>query len=129
MSLQKFRPVLEALAVAAPLYLLHEWFFYLLGISQHTFVKQLGSIYGFFVAFSVAMLLLLVFVKEKSFDNVGMVCLILTTIQMVVAYAVFSPILKSSSGSGTFEKFNFLGVFGAFLTVQTIVVIRMLKNR
>lgn len=129
MSVQKFRPVLEALAIAVPLYLLHEWLFYLLGVPQHTFVKQLDSVYGFFAAFSVAMLLLLVFVKEKSFDNVGMVCLILTTIQMVAAYVVFSPILKSVSGTATLEKFNFLGIFGVFLAVQTIVVIRMLKNR
>lgn len=129
MSVQKFRPVLEVLAIAVPLYLLHEGLFYLFGVPQHTFAKQLGSIYGFFIAFSVGMLLLLVLVKEKSFDNVGMVCLILTTIQMVVAYVMFSPILKSPSSMATFEKFNFLVVFGVFLALQTVVVIRMLKNR
>lgn len=129
MDWHKLKPVVQAISITFFLYLLHETLFYAFDVSQHSFVKPLFFIYSFFAVFSTVIAAVLIFVKRYNFDNVGMVCIILTTIEMLAAFLVFGPILESESGSATFEKFNFLIVFGIFLTVQTLIAIGMLKDK
>jgi hypothetical protein len=129
MEFKKLRPVFELLIWAIPTYALHELAFFAFGIDQVTFAKPIFSAYAFFTGFSVLSFMTLVIVKEKSFDNVGMVFLIFTTAMLGTAFFIFSPILKSVEATAEFEKFNFLGIFGFFMVLDTVIAIRMLKHK
>lgn len=125
----ELKPIVQAISVSFLLYALHETAFYLFGVSVSAFVRPLFFLYSFFAVCSVIIALVLIGVRRYSFDNVGMVCIILTMIEMFAAFVFFSPILDSKTELASFEKFNFLIVFGIFLTLQTLIAIGMLRNK
>ena len=68
-------------------------------------------------------------VKEKNIDNVGYTFLLITCIKMAVSYAVLYPILHSGNLNVKVEKIDFFIIFALFLTIETIVTIRILNNK
>jgi hypothetical protein len=67
--------------------------------------------------------------KEKNIDSVGQTFLLLTSIKMVVAYVLLHPILQSTNQLLTAEKVNFFITFALFLTIETVVTIRILNKK
>jgi hypothetical protein len=68
-------------------------------------------------------------VKERSFDNVGMSFLLTTSIKMIVCYLILKPILQVTFQNNAVEKKNFFMMFILFLAIETILTIRILNEK
>ena len=87
------------------------------------------NLYVLFFLFSVAIMSLLLFVRNKNLDNVGYTYLIVTSIKMGVAYFLLRPILATTTVNNATEKINFFIVFIWFLAIETLLTIRILNNK
>ena len=130
MKLKKFQPLLEVLIAAILCFGIHNLFFYYHQSNpnyQH-FQYDLTTIYSFFLTCSTVIILLLLLVKQKNIDNVGFTFLFATCIKIGISFALLMPILNSKISNIGFEKINFFIVFAIFLTIETVVTIRILNN-
>jgi hypothetical protein len=131
MKLQQFQPLLEVLIAAILCFGIHNLFFFYNQNNpnyQH-FQFALTTIYSFFLACSLIIILLLLFVKQRSIDNVGFTFLFVTCLKIGVSFALLMPILNSKISNIGYEKINFFIVFAIFLTIETAVTIRILNNK
>lgn len=131
MKLKKYQPIIEILSISSVAYLVHKLFFYLKESNPNytDFYYPIEIIYGFFFICSVIILFILIQVKSKNIDNVGYTFLLVTCIKMGVSYAILSPILHSGNSNVGIEKINFFIIFALFLTIETIVTIRILNEK
>jgi len=131
MKSKKYQPILEVIVVAILVFLLHKLFFYLNANNPkfQNFHTSVEALYGFFTLCSVIILFILIQVKEKSQEQVGYVFLFATCTKMGIAYAVLSPILHSGNPNVGIQKINFFIIFAVFLTIETVVTIRILNNK
>lgn len=129
MALKKYQPILEISLISVVVYALHKLLFFLNENSKfHNFYFPIEVIYLFFFCCSIIILLILIKVKEKNIDNVGSVFLLVTCIKMAISYALLYPISHSGNQNVKTEKFDFFIIFALFLTIETIVTIRLLNN-
>jgi hypothetical protein len=68
--------------------LLHKFSFYLFKISVASFQYSIEVLYLLFFGMSTLIFIVLLKVKEKSFDNVGMSFLLGTSIKMVLLFDI-----------------------------------------
>ncbi len=87
------------------------------------------TLYLLFVAMSILVFIVVLKVKGRSFDNVGMSFLLATTVKMVFCYLILNPILRINSHDNSLEKVNFFGIFVLFLTIETVLTIRILNKK
>ena len=131
MNFKKYRPILEVVFLSIPVYLVHKLFFFL--NENHpklqSFHFPIEVVYCFFFICSLLIILLLIKIKEKNIDNVGFTFLLVTFIKMALSYIILSPILNSGNSNIRTEKFIFFIIFALFLTIETIVTIRILNNK
>lgn len=127
----KFRPLFEATAMAGAAFglqfmLLHfAWSAARMSLWQY----NLATIYAFFYVCCVAIVLTLIRVRKKNIDSVGNTFMLLTCVKAGLAYVLLHPILQSGQPDVSFEKANFFAVFAVFLTIETIVSIRLLQTK
>jgi H+/Cl- antiporter ClcA len=131
MNLKKYQPVIEAVSISVIVYLFHKLVFFLNDSNPkfHDFHFPIEIVYGFFLSCSAIILFILIKVKEKSIDNVGLTFLLITCIKMAISYAILSPILHSRNLNASTEKLNFFIVFAVFLAIETMLTIRILNNK
>ena len=130
MKLQQFQPLLEVLITAILSFGFHNLFFYYNHNNpnyQH-FTFTLTTIYSFFLACSLVIILLLLLVKQKNIDNVGVTFLFATCLKIGVSFALLMPLLNSKISNIGYEKINFFVIFAIFLTIETVVTVRILNN-
>lgn len=131
MNFKKYRPILEVVFLSMLVYLLHKLVFFL--NENHPklqgFQFPIGVVYGFFFICSFLIIIVLIKVKEKNIDNVGYTFLLVTCIKIAISFAILSPILHSSNPNIRIEKINFFIIFALFLTIETIVTVRILNNK
>lgn len=129
MNLKKFRPVVEITLFAVVAFLLHLLFFHFYAKERISgFRYSLPELYGFFFVSAIIIIVTLVIVKGKNIDSVGNTFMLLTCLKMVFAYVLLHPILNAVHSEVAFEKANFFIVFAIFLTLETIVTIRLLQK-
>ena len=131
MKLKKYQPIIELLVISAVVYLLHKLVFFLNGNDPNFqgYYFPIETIYEFFFICSVVIIFILIKVKEKNIDNVGYTFLLVTCIKMALSYVILSPILDSGNPNVRIEKLNFFVIFALFLTIETIVTVRILNNK
>lgn len=131
MNFKKYQPILEVLFLSVVVYLVHKLVFFVNENNPkfQNFHFPIEVVYGFFFVCSVVILLILIKIKDKNIDNVGYTFLLVTFIKMALSYAVLSPILHSGNPNVRIEKLNFFIIFALFLTIETIVTIRILSNK
>jgi len=130
MKLKKYQPLLEVLIAAILCFGIHNLFFYYNQNNpnyQH-FHFDLTTIYSFFLTCSLIIILLLLFVKQRSIDNVGFTFLFATCLKIGISFALLMPILNSKIANFGYEKINFFIVFVLFLSIETVVSVRILNN-
>jgi hypothetical protein len=126
----KLRPLLEVIIITVLSFVIHQSvlsFFY--PNIQDDFHYPISIIYGFFVFCSLVIVMILMKIKQKNIDSVGNTFLLITCIKMALSYIVVFPILENTTKSGQLEKFNFFVVFALFLSIETIVTIRILNKK
>jgi hypothetical protein len=129
MNLIKYKPLLFLTALAGMAYLVHTLLFHFLKIQENLFHYSLETLYLIFFGLSTLVFLVLLKVKEKSFDNIGMSFLLGTSVKMIFCYLILKPILETDSYDNTIEKINFFGMFILFLTIETVLTIRILNKK
>lgn len=98
-------------------------------INVQNFHYSLELQYLFFFGISILLYLILLTVKKKNFEIVGMIFLFGTFAQMLLAYLVLQPILKNSTIQTDVEKISFFITFVLFLLFQTLLTIRLLNEK
>lgn len=122
-------PFLALLGISIVLCLIHKIIFYVFNINQDHFHYKLETLYLFFVIISIIIFKILLTVKEKSFDNVGMSFLLATCIKMIFCYLVMRPLLQKTIPDNPLERMNFLILFLVFLTIETLFTIRLVNEK
>jgi tryptophan-rich sensory protein len=131
MNLKKYQPIIEVLFLSVLVYLIHKLVFFL-NVNNPKFQNfhfPIEVVYAFFFICSVLILLILIKVKTKNIDNVGHTFLLVTFVKMAISYAILSPIVQSENSNVRIEKINFFIIFALFLTIETIVTVRILNNK
>ena len=131
MNLKIHKPILALFIIAIISYIIHKLIFYLFKNQFNTndFVYSLETLYTLFLFFSTIIVFVLLKIKQKNINNVGMVFLVLTSVKMVICYFLLYPISSKSLVRISIEKTNFFVMFILFLAIETIVTIRILNNK
>ena len=129
MNFKKYKPLIEVTLLSILVYLVHKLVFFLNQNNPNLqgFHFPIEVVYGFFFSCSLLIILILIKVNEKNIDNVGFTFLLVTFIKMALSYVVLSPILNSGNLNVRTEKIDFFIIFALFLTIETIVTIRILN--
>ncbi|OXA69221.1 DUF6168 family protein [Flavobacterium aquatile] len=130
MKLQIFKTVILTLLIAVVLFFGNKLILQTESFSQNfeVFSYSLETIYALFCAFSVIILITLMIVNSRNKDIVGMTFLLITSIKAGVLFFIFSDIIGSSN-KNTVERINFFVVFILFLTIETLITIRLLNKK
>jgi len=96
---------------------------------EDNFIYSTLILYGIFGLLSLIIVFLLMKVKKTAVDYVGYSFLALTTLKMVIAYALLRPIIQTQLPKSPAEKISFFAIFIYFLAIETIVTIRILNNK
>ncbi len=131
MIFQKYQPLLEVTLLSAWVYLAHKLIFFLNENNPkfQNFHLPIEVVYSFFFICSLLIILILIKVNEKNIDNVGYTFLLVTFVKMALSYLVLSPILNSGNPNIRTEKIDFFVIFILFLTIETIVTVRILNSK
>lgn len=129
MNLKKSLPFLTLLGTSSLLYAIHKIVFYSLGINQDAFHYSLEILYLFFFSFSAIIFMILITIKKRSFDNVGMSFMLATSIKMIFCYLILRPLLHVQKSADPTERINFFILFIVFLIIETLFTIRLVNEK
>ena len=129
MFLKNYKTYLFLVVSVLIVYVIHQLVFYIFKIDQQLFYYSLEKLYAIFFLLSFIIISILLKIKERNFDQVGMSFLLLTTFKIGFYYLLLKPIMKIRHYDITIEKTNFFVMFIVFLTIETIVTIRILSEK
>ena len=131
MNFKKYKPIIEVTFLSILAYLVHKLVFFLNENNPNlqSFHFPIEVVYGFFFICSLLIILILIEVNAKNIDTVGFTFLLVTFIKMALSYVILSPILNSGNANVKAEKIDFFIIFALFLTIETIVTVKILNNK
>lgn len=129
MSREDIKVLSRLMLAIAVFYCIHKVLFSFFGLDTTNFEYSLLQLYLFFAVFSIAIIILLLKVRQKNLDIVGNTFLLVTSVKMVVCYVFGRPILKNITQENPLEKWNFFTLFVLFLILETIVTIGILNKK
>lgn len=129
MNLKKLFPFLTLMGISLLFYIIHKMVFFCFDLNQETFHYSLETLYLFFFILSAIIFKVLLLIKERSFDNVGMSFLLVTSIKMVFCYLILRPLLQLPKSDNSIERINFFILFIVFLAIETLFTIRLVNEK
>lgn len=129
MILKNYKSLLFLFISVVVAYVVHQLVFYFFKIDQQTFYYSLEQLYGIFFILSFVIVFILLMIKKRNFDQLGMSFLLLTSSKLVFYYLLLKPILNRTHYDIRIEKINFFVLFVLFLTIETVVTIRILSKK
>jgi len=129
MLLRTYKPILHLFLFALASYILHKAFFIFFDIPNQNFHYSIESLYLIFFTFSTLLFVGLLKFGTKNFDNIGMMFMMGTLIQMFFIYLVLRPILSDKGYNVSVEKANFFITFILFLLFETLLTVRLLNKK
>lgn len=129
MLLKNYKPFLQLFFFALTAYILNQVAFLLFKVNHQSFYYSIEFLYLIFSGISALLYLILLIVKKKNFEIIGMVFLFGTFTQMLLGYLVLRPILETKSDAVMIEKINFFIIFILFLLFETLLTIRLLNEK
>lgn len=129
MNLKNYKPLVNLPVIAGIAYLLHKFILHSLKINVSEFQYSIEVLYFLFFIMSAVIFIVVLKVKEKSFDNVGMSFLLGTSIKMIFCFLILKPILRTTAYDSTIEKVNFFVMFILFLLIETVLTMRILNEK
>ena len=131
MNIKTYQPIFTLTVFSILAFLINKaiFQFVLPGQPDADFVHSLLRLYGFFFLLSAVILFILIQISKVSMTNVGMTFILLTTFKMGIAYVFLKPVLEGNTIHSGLEKTNFLVVFLLFLTMETLITIRLINNK
>ena len=130
-KIKEYQPIFEILLTSLVAFLVHKLAFFFLDYStiENSFQYTLFQVYSFFLICSIFIVLILIQVKKRDINNVGNGFLLLTLLKIGIAFIFANPIVSSTSKFKEMERMDFFIVFAIFLTIETVVTIRILNNK
>jgi hypothetical protein len=121
---------LRFLLYLIPVFILHYFLFQLPSLKnvEQKFLISILVLYLVYFILSAIILIIVVKVSKKNFDQVGMTFMILTSVKMAISFFIVRPILANSA-ENDIEKMNFFAVFILFLIIETLITIRLLNKK
>lgn len=92
------------------------------------FEFSLEKLYLLFSLMTIIIILILIQVKQKDLDNVGMTFLLVTSIKMIICYVIGRPVIIQTNAEHTLEKWSFFTMFIVFLLIETLFTIYLLNT-
>ncbi|MCP2026441.1 hypothetical protein L1276_001585 [Flavobacterium sp. HSC-32F16] len=129
MLLKNYKPVFHLFLFSAVACILHKAAFCFLEIDVQKFHYSIEFLYLIFFGISALLYLILLIVKKKNFQIVGMVFLFGTFTQMLLGYLILQPILEIKSETVNIEKVSFFITFILFLLFETLLTVRLLNEK
>ncbi|AOZ99092.1 hypothetical protein BIW12_06390 [Flavobacterium commune] len=129
MILKNYKSLLFLFISVVVAYVVHQLVFYFFKIDQQTFYYSLEQLYGIFFILSFVIVFILLMIKKRNFDQLGMSFLLLTSSKLVFYYLLLKPILNRTHYDIRIEKINFFVLFVLFLTIETVLTIRILSKK
>lgn len=129
MKIPFFQKILPFAITIAVVFVIHLLFFHYFKINTTNFRYSIPELYGWFSIFTFVIQLVLLEVEKRSFDNVGMSFLVITSLKMVACYVLLRPVLQGDSPDLTLEKGNFFFLFVFFLLIETLFTIRLVNTK
>ncbi|MBZ4043618.1 hypothetical protein K8B81_14690 [Flavobacterium hibisci] len=129
MLLKNSKPFFHLFLFTVVAYILHKAAFFSLEINTESFYYAVEFLYMIFFASTLILHLILLIVKKKNFQIVGMVFLFGTFTQMLLGYLILQPILKNNFESTDVEKLSFFITFILFLLFQTLLTVGLLNKK
>lgn len=128
--IKKYYPLLLVLLSTILLYAIHKSAVVFSGWKElfSGFHYSLEMLYLAFGLASLLIVFLLIKVKERNFDQIGLAFMALITIKMFVFYFVFRPVISSKASETDWERVNFIVLFMTFLILETVVSAQILKS-
>ncbi|WP_309607923.1 hypothetical protein [Flavobacterium sp.] len=117
------------LLILLTLYTIHKSIltFTLLKFEAAIFEFSLEKLYLLFSIMTIIIILILIKVKQKSLDNVGMTFLLITSIKMIIYYVIGRSIINQVNSENQLEKWNYFAMFIIFLLIETVFTIYLLN--
>lgn len=129
MLLKNYKPILHLFFFAIAAYILHKVAFLVFEVNTQNFYYSIEFLYLIFFGISALLYLILLIVKKKNFEVVGMAFLFGTFTQMLIGYLILRPILESKTEEVMIEKMNFFITFILFLLFETLLTVRLLNEK
>ena len=129
MNFRKLYPYPALIGLVFLIYVLHKTVFWSFDIQESSFEYPLELLYLFFFILSAIIIKILLIVKQKSFDNVGMSFLLATSVKMIFCYLILRPLLQLPKTSNPTERINFFILFIVFLSIETLFTIRLVSEK
>lgn len=129
MLLKNSKPFFHLFLFTVVAYILHKAALFFFEINTENFYYAVEFPYLIFFASTVILHLILLIVKKKNFQIVGMVFLFGTFTQMLLGYLILQPILKNNFESTDVEKLSFFITFILFLLFQTLLTVGLLNKK
>ncbi|MRX39321.1 hypothetical protein GJU43_08550 [Flavobacterium sp. LC2016-23] len=129
MLLKNYKPILQLFLFALFVYVLHKLAFLILKVNFQNFYYSIEFLYLIFFGISALLYLILLVVKKKNFQIIGMAFLFGTFTQMLIGYLILRPVLENKTEVAIVEKSNFFITFILFLLFETLLTIRLLNEK
>lgn len=91
------------------------------------FKFSLEQLYLLFSVMTIIIIIILIKVKQKNLDNVGMTFLLITSIKMIICYAIGRSVIIQTTAQHKLEKWSFFTMFIVFLVIETLFTIYLLN--
>lgn len=129
MLFKENKTILHLFFFALASYIVHKAVFIFFDIPNQNFHYSIELLYLIFFAFAGVFFMILLKFKTSHFDNIGMLFMGGTFIQMFFFYLVLRPILTDKLPNMAIEKINFFITFILFLLFETLLTIRLLNEK
>lgn len=90
---------------------------------------SLEHLYLYFGIASLVIVSVLLIIKKRNFDQIGMSFMALITVKLIVFYLIFKPIIAKDHTEAGIERTNFIILFMVFLLWETFVSAQILKSK
>ena len=122
-----FKPLL---IISIPIFIIHYFIFEFTSLQEkkEAFYYSISFLYLLFFILSKISLFIISKVAQKNFDATGMAFMLITTLKTIIAFLFAKPILDNSFSSNI-EKANYFFIFIFFLTIETIISIKILNKK
>lgn len=128
---KKYSSVVLVLIISMVLYFVHKSVVGFMELRDvfSSFNMSLELLYSVFGLVAALIIFVLLLVKEKDYNQIGMAFLGLITLKMIVVYFVFKPNIPKNIEGTNYEKINFIVLFILFLIIEVVVATRILNAK
>lgn len=129
MKLSFFKQISPVVAIILVVYVVHKLLFYGLKKDTSNFYYSIETLYFWFSFFTLVVVSVLLIVKSRSFDNVGMSFLLITSLKLIFCFLLAKPILTVKNPDILAERTTFFTLFIFFLLLETLFTIRLVNKK